>query len=377
MSIIVKKAESKADLRKFASFSNKLYKGNPFYVPTMVGDDLKVFNPKTNAAHEFCDSAYFLAYKDGELVGRVAAIINHKANDIWKVRQVRFGWIDFIDDINVSSALLQTVESWGKERGMHEIVGPLGFTDFDPEGMLVEGFDRLGTMVMIYNHEYYHKHLEKLGYIKETDWLEFLINVPEQLPQKHLRLSDVVAERYKLKVVKKTRRQIRKEKYGQKLFSLINETYCNLYGYSLLSEKQIDQYVDQYLGLLDLKMVSFVENAEGELIAAGVTMPDLARPLQKCGGRLFPIGWWYLIKNMFIKKPEKAVLLLIGVKPEYQNKGVHSLIFMDMFKNFNEMGIKYAESSAELETNKKVLLMWDGFEQEQHKRRRVYTKKNL
>ena len=374
MPITVKTVESKRDFRKFATFANKLYKGNSYYIPTMPMDDLAVFDKKKNAAYEFCEAKFFLAYDGDRIVGRVAAIINHKANAAWNVNQVRFGWIDFIDDINVSSALLEAVSSWGKEKGMTSVVGPLGFTDFDPEGMLVEGFDRLGTMVMIYNHEYYHRHLEQLGYVKETDWKEFLIKVPEELPDKHIRVAEIVKQRLGLRVVKKTRRQIKKEKYGHKLFELINETYCNLYGYSLLSEKQIDQYVDQYLGLLDLRMVSFVENAEGELIAAGVSMPSLSIPLQKCGGNIFPTGWWHLIKAMYLKKPDTAVLLLIGVKEEYQKKGVNSLIFNDMFQNFKDMGFKYAESSAELETNTKALQLWNGLEYEQHKRRRVYGK---
>ena len=374
MAITVKTVESKRDFRKFATFANKLYKGNSYYIPTMPMDDLAVFDKKKNAAYEFCEAKFFLAYDGDRIVGRVAAIINHKANAAWNVNQVRFGWIDFIEDINVSSALLEAVSSWGKEKGMTSIVGPLGFTDFDPEGMLVEGFDRLGTMVMIYNHEYYHRHLEQLGYVKETDWKEFLIKVPEELPDKHIRVAEIVKQRLGLRVVKKTRRQIKKEKYGHKLFELINETYCNLYGYSLLSEKQIDQYVDQYLGLLDLRMVSFVENAEGELIAAGVSMPSLSIPLQKCGGNIFPTGWWHLIKAMYLKKPDTAVLLLIGVKEEYQKKGVNSLIFNDMFQNFKDLGFKYAESSAELETNTKALQLWNGLEYEQHKRRRVYGK---
>lgn len=374
MPIIVREVNTKKEFRLFATFANKLYKGNKYYVPTMPFDDLAVFDKKRNAAYDFCEAAFFLAYDGDKIVGRVAAIINHKANAAWKVEQVRFGWIDFIDDINVSSALLETVAGWGKARGMKSVVGPLGFTDFDPEGMLVEGFDRLGTMVMIYNHEYYHKHLEKLGYVKETDWMEFRITLPEQLPERLLRVADIVMSKNNLRIVKKTRRQIRKERYGQKLFSLINETYCNLYGYSLLSEKQIDQYVEQYLGLLDLRMVSFIENADGELIAAGVSMPSMSDALQKCGGNIFPFGWWYLLKNMFIKKPDTLDLLLIGVKPEYQKKGVTSLLFIDLFKNFKEMGFKYAESSAELETNTKALQLWNDYEAEQHKRRRVYGK---
>ncbi len=374
MSVQIKAVKSKREFRAFATFANKLYKGNSFYVPTMPLDDLAVFDKNKNAAYEFCEAEFFMAYKDGKAVGRIAAIINSKANAAWNVKQVRYGWIDFIDDIEVSSALLETVADWGRKRGMTEIAGPLGFTDFDPEGMLVEGFDRLGTMAMIYNHEYYHKHLEKLGYVKETDWVEFRISIPEVLPERFVKMAEIVQERYNLKVVKKTRSQINKERYGQKVFRLINETYCNLYGFSLLSDKQIDQYVDQYLGLLDLKMVTFIEDENGELIAAGITMPSLSDALQKCGGNLFPIGWWYLVKNMYLKKPDTLDMLLVGIKPEYQNKGVNAMLFVDMFSNLTKLGFKYAETSAELETNIRVQQLWNSFEKEQHKRRRIYVK---
>ena len=374
MSVQIKVVKSKREFRAFATFANKLYKGNSFYVPTMPLDDLAVFDRNKNAAYEFCEAEFFMADKDGKPVGRIAAIINSKANAAWNVKQVRYGWIDFIDDIEVSSALLETVADWGRERGMTQIAGPLGFTDFDPEGMLVEGFDRLGTMSMIYNHEYYHRHLEKLGYVKETDWVEFRIMIPEILPERFVKMAEIVQERYKLRIVKKTRRQINKERYGHKLFRLINETYCNLYGFSLLSDKQIDQYVDQYLGLIDLKMVTFIEDENGELIAAGITMPSLSDALQKCGGNLFPIGWWYLIKNMYIKKPDTLDMLLVGIKPEYQNKGVNALLFVDMFSNLTKLGFKYAETSAELETNIRVQQLWNSFEKEQHKRRRIYVK---
>lgn len=374
MSVQIKAVKSKREFRAFATFANKLYKGNSFYVPTMPLDDLAVFDKNKNAAYEFCEAEFFMAYKDGKAVGRIAAIINSKANAAWNVKQVRYGWIDFIDDIEVSSALLETVADWGRKRGMTEIAGPLGFTDFDPEGMLVEGYDRLGTMAMIYNHEYYHKHLEKLGYVKETDWVEFRISIPEVLPERFVKMAEIVQERYNLKVVKKTRSQINKERYGQKVFRLINETYCNLYGFSLLSDKQIDQYVDQYLGLLDLKMVTFIEDENGELIAAGITMPSLSDALQKCGGNLFPIGWWYLVKNMYLKKPDTLDMLLVGIKPEYQNKGVNAMLFVDMFSNLTKLGFKYAETSAELETNTRVQQLWNSFEKEQHKRRRIYVK---
>lgn len=374
MTVQIKKVTCRKELKEFATFANKLYKGNEFYVPTLPFDEMNTLDKSRNGAFEFCDADYFLAYRHGTLVGRVAAILNNRANEAWKVKQVRFGWIDFIDDYEVSEALINTVIEWGRERGMDRIAGPLGFTDFDPEGMLVEGFDRLGTMVMIYNHPYYMKHMERLGMVKEVDWLEYRLEIPETIPERFVTVSKVVQERYNLRIRKLTRKEVMREGYGRKFFQLINETYCHLYGFSLLSDKQIDQYVKLYLGIVDLRMVSFVENEAGELVAAGISMPSLSKALQRCGGKLFPFGWWYLLKNMYIKKPDTLDLLLIGVKPEYQNKGVNTLLFMDLFHTFRKMGFKYAESSAELESNTKIHQMWNLFDREQHKRRRIYTK---
>lgn len=374
MSVVIKTVSSKKDMKVFVRFANKLYKGNRYYVPSMPFDDLNTLDKDKNGAFDFCEAEYYLAYKDGQVAGRVAAIVNHKANQTWKVDQVRFGWIDFIDDIEVSSALLDAVAKFGKDRGMTQIVGPLGFTDFDPEGMLVEGFDRLSTMALIYNYPYYPEHMKRLGYYKETGWVEYRITIPDQLPDNHRRLSSLIKDRYGLKVRKMTRRQIRKENYGRKLFELINETYCVLYGYSLLSDKQIDQYVDLYLSLVDPKMLTFIENPEGELIAAGISIPSLSEALQKCNGEVLPFGWWHLMKAMFWKKPDTLDLLLIGVRQDYQNKGVNSLLFVDLFENYKKMGFKYAETNANLETNAKVQAMWHPFEKELHKRRWVFGK---
>ncbi len=374
MSVQIKTVSSKKEMKIFARFANKLYKGNKYYVPSMPMDDLNTFDKEKNGAFDFSEAEFYLAYKDGEVVGRVAAIINHKANDSWKVKQVRYGWIDFIDDLEVSAALLDAVVSFGKARGMTQIVGPLGFTDFDPEGMLVEGFDRLSTMALIYNHPYYPEHMKKHGYYKETGWVEYRITIPEEMPEKHVKYAELIKQRYNLKVRKLTRRQIKKERYGHKLFQLINDTYCVLYGYSLLSEKQIDQYVDMYLSIVDTKMLTFVENAEGDLIAAGISIPSLSEALQKCNGEIFPFGWWHLMKTMFWKKPDTLDLLLIGIRPDYQNKGLNSLVFMDLFANYKKLGFKYAETNANLETNAKVQAMWVPFEKELHKRRWVFGK---
>ncbi|MBQ2919323.1 MAG: N-acetyltransferase [Bacteroidales bacterium] len=374
MSVTIKAVSSKSEMKTFVRFANRLYKGNRYYVPSMPLDDLNTLDKNKNGAFEFCEAEYYLAYKDGNVAGRVAAIINHKANESWKVKQVRFGWFDFIDDIEVSEALLNAVIAFGQAHGMTQIAGPLGFTDFDPEGMLVEGFDRLSTMALIYNHPYYPEHMKKLGYYKETGWVEYRITIPDQMPEKHVRYAEIIRERYKLTVRKLSRRQIRKERYGHKLFQLINETYCVLYGYSLLSEKQIDQYVDMYLSIVDTKMLTFIENEKGELVAAGISIPSLSDALQKCNGEIVPFGWWHLLKAMYWKKPDTLDLLLIGIRPDYQSKGLNSLVFVDLFENYKKLGFKYAETNANLETNVKVQAMWAPFEKILHKRRWVFAK---
>lgn len=374
MEITIKTVTTRKELKTFVRFANRLYKGNPYYVPSMPLDDLNTLDKNVNAAFEFCEAEYFLAYKDDVLVGRVAAIINHKANKAWKVNQVRFGWFDFIDDIEVSKALLDAVVAFGKSHGMTQIVGPLGFTDFDPEGMLVEGFDRISTMALIYNHPYYPEHMKQLGYGKETGWVEYRLTLPDEVPERHLKVAEFVTSRYGLRIVKKTKKQVYKENYGQKIFNLINETYCDLYGYSLLSEKQIDQFVDTYLGVIDMDMLAFVEDRHGNLIAAGLTMPSIAKALQKCNGEIVPFGWYHLLKTMYWKRPDTLELLLIGVKPEWQSKGVNSLVFVDLLQRYKKMGFKYAETNANLETNTKVQAMWTVFEREQHKKRWVFGK---
>ena len=374
MAIEIKTVTTRKELKTFVRFANRMYKGNKYYVPCMPMDDMKTLDKNYNAAFEFCEAEYFLAYKDGQLVGRVAAILNKKANQAWNVNQVRFGWFDFIDDIEVSKALLDAVIAFGKARGVNQIVGPLGFTDFDPEGMLVEGFDRISTMALIYNHPYYPEHMKQLGYVKETGWVEYRLTLPDEVPERHLKVAEYVTAKYGLKIVKKTKSQVNKEKYGQKIFRLINETYCDLYGFSLLSEKQIDQFVDTYLGVIDMDMLSFVEDRDGNLIAAGLTMPSIAETLQKCNGEMFPFGWYQLLRTMYWRKPDTLELLLIGVKPEWQSKGVNSLVFVDLLKRVKKMGFKYAESNANLETNTKVQAMWSIFEKEQHKKRWVFGK---
>lgn len=374
MAIIIKKVSSKKELKTFIRFNYELYKGNPYSVPDLYDDMLNTFNPKKNAAFEFCEADYFLAYKNDRVVGRVAAIINHRANDTWQKKEVRFGWIDFIDDEEVSEALLDTVAQWGKERGMKSIVGPLGFTDMDAEGMLIDGFDQLGTMSTIYNYPYYQKHMEKLGFEKDADWVEFKMKVPEAIPEKFVRISEIILQKYKLKIKKLKRKEIKEKNYGQRIFDLINEAYAPLYGYSKMTQGQIDQYIKMYLPLIDLRMVSIIEDEEGNLIAAGISMPSLSEALQKAKGKMLPFGWYHLLKALFIKKPKILDLLLVGVKPEFQSKGVNALLFYDLIPVYQQLGFEYGESNPELEDNKKVQSQWSVFNPEQHKRRRAYRK---
>ena len=376
MAITIKKVETSKELKQFIRFNYEMYKDNPYSVPDLYDDMLNTFSRKKNAAFEFCEADYFLAYKDGKLVGRVAAIMNNRANETWNKKEVRFGWIDFIDDTKVSDALLKTVEAWGKERGATEIVGPLGFTDFDAEGMLVEGFDQLSTMATIYNYPYYPEHMVKHGYEKDADWVEFKIYIPDAIPDKHKRISEIIMRKYGLKIVKCTSTKDI-NKYGQAIFDLMNEAYSQLYGYSALSPKQIKQYIKMFLPILDLRMVTLVVDSEDQVIAAGISMPSLSEALQKGKGRLLPFGWYHLLKVIFLKKYPKVLdLLLVAVKPEYQNKGVNALLFYDLIPVYQKIGFEYAESNPELELNDKVQAQWEYFKTEQHKRRRCF-KKNI
>lgn len=373
MSVEIKKVTTKSELKRFIRFNYEFYKDNPYSVPDLYDDMLNTFSPKKNAAFEFCEADYFLALRDGKIVGRVAAITNRRANETWNRKTVRFGWIDFIDDMEVSTALIDTVKQWGKERGMTEIEGPLGFTDMDAEGMLVEGFDQLSTMATIYNYPYYPQHMERLGLSKSADWVEMKIYVPDAIPEKHRRISDIIAKRYNLHIRKlKSKKEVRQSGVAHDIFRLINDAYTPLFGYSRMTERQIDQYVKMYVPVLDLRMVSIVENEQNEIVAVGISMASLSRALQKAKGRLLPFGWYHLLKALMWKRPKVLDLLLVAVRPDYQGKGVNALLFTDLIPVYKELGFEYAESNPELEMNEKVQNQWQYFKTEQHKRRRCF-----
>ena len=374
MPVTVTRVQNKRAFKEFLHFPLTLYKDMPAFVPPLLMDDADTLDPKKNPAYEFCDAAMYLAYKDGKLAGRVAAIVNRKANAEWNHDQVRFGWFDFIDDREVSKALLDAVEAFGRERGMTTILGPLGFTDFDPEGMLVEGFEYLSSMALHHNWPYYKDHMEALGYVKDVDWLEYRIYIGDTIPDKYIRVAKIVEDRYGLKLRKITKKEVRTTDVGYKLFDLINETYSSLYNFTVLPKKMVDKYVGFYLGVLDLKFVSLVEDKDHNIVGFGVVMPSITRALKKCNGKLFPFGWFHILRAMYWKYEENFEMLLIGVKPEYQKKGVNSIIFVDIMKHLIEGGFKYGESNAELESNLDIRSQWGDLEVKECKRRRVYKK---
>lgn len=379
MSLIeIRKVETKKDLKTFIEFHYDLYKGNQYDVPSLFADDMNTLSKDKNAAFEFCEAEYFLAYREEKLVGRIAAIINHKANKRWDRKTVRFGWVDFVDDLDVSEALFKAVEEYGRSKGMTEVVGPLGFTDFDPEGMLIEGFDQLGTFATIYNYPYYSKHMEQLeGWVKDNDYVEFKLLVPKTVPEKYVKIAQMVEKRYNLHVHILTKHEIWKEGYGRKIFQLINETFKDLYGYSELSDKQIDQYIKMYLPFADLNLIPVIEdwNADRKLVGVGITLPSLSKAVQKCHrGRMLPFGWWHLFRALKFHKTKIVDMEMIGVLPEYRQKGANALMFAHLIPIYQKYGFEWGESQVEMETNEKVQSQWQYLEIIQHKRRRCYKK---
>jgi GNAT superfamily N-acetyltransferase len=372
MTVVIRELKSREDLKKFVQFPNKLYQGNKFYVPSLFSDDLNTLDQKKNPAFQDCSARYWIAYKNRKIAGRVCAILNNPHLEKWGQKYLRFSWLDFIDDHEVSQALISEVEDWARELGMEAVHGPLGFTDLDREGMLVEGFDELATLATFYNYPYYRTHLESMGYVKDIDWIEFELTVPDKQNEKITRAAEIVAKRNNLKLLTlKNKRELLP--YAEELFHLLVDEYTHLYGTNPLNEQQITAYIKQYFGIVHPDFIPMVIDSQGKLIAFGIAIPSLSLALQRSRGKLFPFGWWFILRAL--KKNDRADLMLIAVKKEYQGTGVNAILMDKITKVFLDRGIKKVESNPELENNANVQSLWKMYEKRQHKRRRIFIKK--
>jgi GNAT superfamily N-acetyltransferase len=374
MTVEIREVHTPKELQAFIRFPLSLYRGHPCWVPALSMDERNTLRKDINPAFEYCEARYWLAYKDGRIAGRVAAILNRRHLEKWNQSYLRFGWLDFIDDRQVSAALMNTVEAWAREKSLTAVHGPLGFTDLDREGMLVEGFDELGTLATIYNYPYYPQHLEALGYCKDTDWVEYEIPVAGEPNEKIAHLVEVIKRRCKLRLLQVSDK---KEllKYAPELFEILNDEYKHLYGVVPLSEKQIQSYIKQYFGFISPEYTPIVLNEEGRMVAFGITMPSLSRALQKGRGNLLPLGWFHLLRAL--RKNERADLYLVAVRAEYQGRGVNAILIDHMYRFFKQQGIQKVETNPELETNSAVQAQWKYFERRQHKRRRCFVRQLL
>jgi len=373
--IKVVKVGSKQEMDDFLNVTDKIYAGCSQYVPDMRSDVRAMFNSIGDASQRTSEAQPFVAYRGQEVVGRVVGVVNKKANDTWKTHNVRFSMIEFIDDLAVSKALLDAVDAWGKAQGMDKLQGPMGVTDFDKEGMLVEDFELRGSMTAYYNPAYYPKHMEQLGFEKEVDWLQIRINIPKEVPARYVRVAQYAREQFGLKVKFAKRHEVQKGEYGPKIFKLLNEAYAPIFGFSAFSQKQAQMFLDKYVPLFKMDMVPLVENDQGELVGIAVTMPSLTEALQKSHGRLWPTGWYHLLKSLKWKHEDNTEMLLVAVRPDYQGLGVNALFFDKLIPIYNKYGIKWAETGPQLEDNVRELTQWKPLHPETVKRRRCWMRK--
>ena len=372
MSIDIKKVTSRSELRAFVTFPEKIYENEPNWVPAPVFDDINTLDKKKNPAFEFCEAEYWTAWKEGKMVGRIAGIINRRFVEKWGKKYARFGWIDFIEDFEVAKALVTTVEAWARDKGMEGVHGPLGFTDLDREGMLVEGFGERATFATIYNHPYYPVFMEKLGYAKDVDWIEFLVQTPEAIPEKVLRVNEIISKRSGVRIAEWKNKKELIRKYADQLFELLDEAYAGLYGTTPLSRKQVEAYIKQYLSFVDPRFNKILVDKDERLAGFAITIPSLSDALYKSRGRLLPFGWIRLL--MALKKPKTMDMMLIAVRKEFVARGVVAIIMTSLNQSAIDNGIQFSETNPELETNVAVHGLWKDYPKRQHKRRRVFLK---
>lgn len=368
--ISVIEVKNSEQLKQFVRFPMDLYKNNPYYVPALINDEIKIWSTKENPALQYSEAKQFLAYKNNKVVGRIALMINHKEERELGIRKVRFGWIDFIDDEKVSQALIGKAVEYAKEKNIGKIEGPMGFTNLDKAGMLTLGFDKLATMIGIYNHAYYPQHLEKLGLTKEKEWVEFEIMFPDSLPEKIYKFNELISQKYHLKVLRfKSKEEILQ--YVDAMFDLLDETYKHLSTYTPISDEQRKTYKEKYFPLIDKDFIVCIADENNNLVSFAITMPSYSKALQKSKGKLLPFGWWHFLQAG--KKNDRANFYLIGIHPDYQRRGVTSIIFKEIWDIFNKKGVKYLETNPELEENKSIQLLWQDYNPVNHKRRRTYA----
>ena len=368
--IKVKQVLNSSDLELFIKFPMELYKGNPYYVPPLINEEKSIWMKEENPALQYSEAAQFLAYKGENIVGRIAVMINHKEEKELGIRKVRFGWLDFIDDIKVSKSLINTAIEYAKSKGISKIEGPMGFTNLDKAGMLTKGFDKLATMIGIYNFDYYPKHMEQQGLVKEKEWVEFEINFPDTLPDKVEKFSKLIAEKYELELVKfKAKKDILP--LVDSMFKLLDDTYKNLSTYTPITEEQIKHYKEKYFKFIDKDYIVCIKDKSGSLISFAITMPSYSKALQKAKGKLFPFGWWHLLNAG--KKNDRANFYLIGIHPQYQKRGVTAIIFKEIYETFKKKGVKFLETNPELEENASIQALWQDYNPINHKRRRTYS----
>ena len=368
--IKVKQVLNSSDLELFIKFPMELYKGNPYYVPPLINEEKSIWVKEENPALQYSEAAQFLAYKGKNIVGRIAVMINHKEKKELNIRKVRFGWLDFIDDIEVSKALINTAIEYAKSKGISKIEGPMGFTNLDKAGMLTKGFDKLATMIGIYNYDYYPKHMEQLGLVKEKEWVEFEINFPDTLPDKVEKFSNLIAEKYELELVKfKSKKDILP--LVEPMFKLLDDTYKHLSTYTPITQEQIKHYKEKYFKFIDKDYIVCIKDKYGSLISFAITMPSYSKALQKAKGKLFPFGWWHLLNAG--KKNDRANFYLIGIHPQYQKRGITAIIFKEIYETFKKKGVKFLETNPELEENASIQALWQDYHPTNHKRRRTYS----
>ena len=373
--IDVIKVQNKRQMKDFVDVAKLIYKGVEQYVPELDSDVKGLFDPRQNPSMKFSAIQPFVAYRNEVPVGRIVGIVNRKANETWKTKNVRFSMIEFIDDIDVSRALIETVSQWGAAQGMDTIQGPLGVTDFDKEGMLVDDFQMMGSIITIYNPDYYPKHMEALGLEKEVDWIQVRINVPEQTPARYSRVAQYCREEMGLRVIKMNDEMIYRQGYGQKVFNLLNEAYAPLFGFSKMSDEQIDSFLHKYLPMIDKRLIPVIVNEKDDVVGVAVTMGSLSKAMKKANGSLWPWGWYHLLKALKWKREDHAEMLLVAVRPDLQGIGVNAMFFDDLIPIYNKLGFKWAETGPQLEDNVSELSQWKPMKPETVKRRRCYTKK--